>query len=132
MNGLRSRRTVGFEQAHESFRMNIRTNSLGQPIGHPVPGWKAPIAPPREAMRGRYCTVEPLDPARHTADLHAANCQDREGRNWTYLPSEPFETEAAYRAWTEKAATGNDPLTQAIVDATTGKAVGVASFMRID
>jgi len=32
----------------------------------------------------------------------------------------------------EKAATGPDPLFQAIVDAATGKAVGVASFMRID
>ena len=97
-----------------------------------MPDWRAPVAPPREALRGRYCTVEPLDPARHTADLHAANRQDREGRNWTYLPYGPFETEAAYRAWVEKAAAGSDPLFQAVIDAATGKAVGVASFMRID
>ena len=97
-----------------------------------MPDWRAPVAPPREALRGRYCTVEPLDPARHTADLHAANRQDREGRNWTYLPYGPFETEAAYRPWVEKAAAGSDPLFQAVIDAATGKAVGVASFMRID
>jgi RimJ/RimL family protein N-acetyltransferase len=112
--------------------MEMRTNSLGQSIGRPVPDWRAPIAPPREPMRGRYCIVEPLDPVRHTSDLHAANLIDREGRNWTYLPYEPFETEAAYRVWVEKAAAGSDPLTQAIIDAATGKAVGVASFMRID
>ena len=35
-------------------------------------------------------------------------------------------------AWVEKAAAGSDPLFQAIIDAATGKAVGVASFMRID
>jgi len=107
-------------------------NALGQPIGDAVPGWRPPRVPPREPMVGRFCTVEPLDPARHTADLYAANAQDREGRNWTYLPYGPFETEPAYRAWVEKAATGPDPLFQAIVDAATGKAVGVASFMRID
>ena len=112
--------------------MNPQTNTFGQSIGHPVPGWRAPIAPPREALRGRYCTVEPLDPARHTVDLHAANGVDREGRNWTYLPYGPFETEAAYRVWVEKAAAGSDPLFQAIVDPATRKAVGVASFMRID
>jgi RimJ/RimL family protein N-acetyltransferase len=112
--------------------MNARTNSFDQRIGHPVPDWRAPVAPPREALRGRYCTVEPLDVARHTADLHAANRQDREGRNWTYLPYGPFETEAAYRPWVEKAAAGSDPLFQSIIDAATGKAVGVASFMRLD
>ena len=107
-------------------------NALGQAIGHPVPDWHAPIAPPREPMRGRHCVVEPLDPARHTSDLHAANLTDREGRNWTYLPYGPFETEAAYRVWVEKVAAGGDPLFQAIIDPAAGKAVGVASFMRID
>ena len=112
--------------------METHTNDLGQPIDHPVPGWKAPIAPPREPLRGRYCIVEPLDPARHTADLHAANAIDREGRNWTYLPYGPFETEAGYRVWVEQAAAGSDPLFQAVIDLATGKAVGVASFMRLD
>jgi len=112
--------------------MTVLENAFGQRIGHPVPGWRAPAAPPREPLRGRYCTVEPLDAARHTADLFAANRVDREGRNWTYLPYGPFEAEAAYRAWVEKFAAGNDPLFQAVIDGETGKAVGVASYMRID
>jgi RimJ/RimL family protein N-acetyltransferase len=83
-------------------------------------------------MVGRCCTVEPLDPARHAADLHAANSLDREGRNWTYLSFEPFRSEGAYREWADQVAGGADPMFHAIVDAATRKAVGVAAYMRID
>jgi RimJ/RimL family protein N-acetyltransferase len=107
-------------------------NSLGQPVGPPLPGWRSPAVPPRAAMNGRYCTVEPLDPARHAADLHAANSLDREGRNWTYLSLEPFVSEASYRAWVDTAAAGADPMFHAIVDGVSHKAVGVAAYMRID
>ncbi|RMF36537.1 MAG: GNAT family N-acetyltransferase, partial [Alphaproteobacteria bacterium] len=62
-----------------------RVNALGQPIGAPLPGWQGATPPPREAMEGRWCRLEPLDPA-HAADLHAAFNEDREGRIWTYLP----------------------------------------------
>jgi RimJ/RimL family protein N-acetyltransferase len=83
-------------------------------------------------MVGRFCRVELLDPARHAADLLAANQLDAEGRNWTYLFQEPFSDLASYRAWLEQVAKADDPLFHAIIDAKTGKAVGVATFMRID
>src|SRR5262245_60290580 len=107
-------------------------NSLGQPIGPVVPGWKPPPLPPKTPMEGRYCRLEPLDPARHTAQLFAANSLDREGRNWTYLSIGPFATETSYREWVDKVAADPDAIFHAIVDASTGKAVGVASYMRID
>jgi RimJ/RimL family protein N-acetyltransferase len=102
------------------------------PTGRPLPGWTARPLPPRTAMQGRFCRVEPLDPARHAADLYAANALDGEARNWTYLGVGPFATMEAYRAWLDKVAAGADPLFHTIVDADTGKAVGVAAYMRID
>ena len=83
-------------------------------------------------MVGRFCRVEPLDPGRHAADLFAANRLDAEGRSWTYLFQEPFVDFEPYRAWLEQVAKGDDPLFHTIVDLETGKAVGVATFMRID
>jgi RimJ/RimL family protein N-acetyltransferase len=83
-------------------------------------------------MVGRFCRVEPLDPGRHAAELFAANSLDAEGRNWTYLFQEPFENLVSYRAWLEQVAKADDPLFHTIVDLGTGKAVGVAAFMRID
>jgi Acetyltransferases, including N-acetylases of ribosomal proteins len=91
---------------------------------------EATAAPPRTPMSGRFCRLEPLGLA-HAQGLYEANALDREQRNWTYLPLEPFTAIDAYRAWVEKAAAGSDPLFFAIVDAG-GRPVGVASFLRID
>ncbi len=112
--------------------MSEQVNHLGQPIGFPVPGWRPRPLPPRSAMLGRSCRVEPIDADRHAADLHDANARDREGRIWTYLPYGPFETSAAYRQWMESACLGDDPLFHAIVEGQSGKAVGVASYLRIE
>jgi len=83
-------------------------------------------------MTGRFCRLEPLDPGRHADDLFAANSLDKDGRNWTYLFQEPFADFESYRAWLEQMAKSDDPLFHTIVDAKAGKAVGVATFMRID
>ncbi len=107
-------------------------NDLGQPIGFPLPQWMARPRPPRSPMEGRFCRVEPIDPARHAADLHAANLLDREGRNWTYLPYGPFPRLEEYRAHLEQVALREDPLVHTIVESRSGRAVGVASLMRID
>ena len=105
---------------------------VAPPIGASLPNWTARPAPPRTVMEGRFCRLEPLDPGRHAQDLFAANGLDKDGRNWTYLFQEPFGDLASYTAWLEQAARSDDPLFQTIVDASTGKAVGVATFMRID
>jgi RimJ/RimL family protein N-acetyltransferase len=112
--------------------MTEHRNALGQPIGFPVPGWTARPRPPRTPMLGRQVRLEPLDADRHAADLHAANLTDKEHRIWTYLPYGPFATLEDYRGWMRASALGEDPLFHAIVELATERAVGVASFLRID
>jgi len=112
--------------------MAEHVNQLGQPIGFPLPGWTARPRPPRTAMEGAFCTVAPLDPARHAAELYAAYRLDQEGRNWTYLPYGPFPCFEEYRDFVEQAALRDDPLVHAIIERRSGRAGGVASLMRID
>jgi RimJ/RimL family protein N-acetyltransferase len=112
--------------------MTLRVNELGLPIGSDVPAWTPRPRPPRAVMHGRYCRVEPLDPARHAAELHEANSLDREGRMWTYLFSGPFASRDEYRAWLEAKQPSEDPLFFAFVDAARGRAVGLGSYLRID
>jgi len=107
-------------------------NALGQPIGASVPDWTPRPRPPRTPMIGRYCRLEPLDVERHAAQLFAANSADKAGANWTYLPVGPLLDFPSYRAWAEQMARGEDPFFHAIIDAETGEAQGVASFLRID
>ena len=102
------------------------------PIGPAVPGWTTRPRPPRTAMTGRYCDVVPLDIDRHAADLFEANADDVTGRNWTYLTIDAPPDLERYRAWLTRIASGDDPFFHAIVDRATGRAVGVASYLRID
>lgn len=112
--------------------MSNTVNSLGQPVGFPVTGWSTRQKPPRTPITGRYARVEMLDPAKHASDLFDGNRLDREGRNWTYLAYGPFERLEDYRAWLDSVAKAEDPLFHTIVDLASGKAVGIASLMRID
>jgi RimJ/RimL family protein N-acetyltransferase len=107
-------------------------NHLGQPVGGPLPDWTPPAPPPREALVGEYCRVEPLDADRHAAALVESGRADPDGRNWTYLPYGPFDDFERYRGWLDGVARTSDPLFFAVVDNSSGTAVGVASYLRID
>ena len=112
--------------------MSDHRNALGQPIGFRLPDWRPPPRPPREAMPGRFCRVVPLDPAAHAADLFQANAIDSTGRLWTYMSYGPFASFDAYRDWMRGMCARDDPLFHAILDGAIGKAVGVASYLRIE
>ena len=112
--------------------MEEHRNHLGQPVGAPLPGWTPRQMPPHTAMVGRFCTIEPLDPERHAAQLFAAFAEDVEGRMWTYLPRGPYASLDEYRSWAESACRADDPLVHAIIDSASGEAVGTAALMRIE
>lgn len=106
-------------------------NLLGQPVGDTLINWQAPAFPSGERLPGRLIDLEPLDVNRHAASLHAANGLDPAGRNWTYLAYGPFATLADYRQWLATTCRGTDPLFYAVVERSSGDAVGVAAYLRI-
>ncbi len=106
-----------------------RQNAFGQVVGEPVPAWRAPPRPQPTVLTGRACTLEPLQPERHAPDLFEANRAD-DGRMWTYLPYGPFDSLATYCAWLATCQ-GNGPLFYAVLPRETGKAAGLASYLRI-
>ncbi len=100
-------------------------------LGPEVRNWLKPDGPTRSQLEGSYARVEPLDPARHCRELHDANLQDRDGRIWDYLPYGPFASLSDYCDWLDTVAASPDPLFFAIRDKETGRAGGVASYLRI-
>lgn len=111
--------------------MTELTNEFDQPIGFAVPDWE-PCSHPRGAtMQGRLCRLEPIDASRHVSDLFDAFFQD-DGRNWTYLAYGPFAREEGLRKWIADTCVGDDPCFFSIIDEVSSKAVGVASYLRID
>ena len=110
----------------------VRRNELGLPIGRALPDWQAPPRPSRTVLAGRHCRVEPIDPARHGRDLYAAYALDREHRLWTYLFSGPYRSEDEFLTWLAPKPASEDPLFFAFVDASSGRATGLGSYLRID
>jgi len=119
-------------RSDDSSGLEFVVNALGQRVGVAVADWQRPPRPPRTTMTGRTCSVVPLDVARHADDLFASNALDADGRGWTYLPYGPFPDRTAYLEWMQATCLGDDPLFHAIVDIESGRAVGLASYLRID
>ncbi|MDF1815398.1 MAG: GNAT family protein [Verrucomicrobiales bacterium] len=101
------------------------------PVGESLPNWTPRPAPPHTAMTGRHCRVEPLDPRLHAADLYAAYSEDHDNVSWTYLPYGPFPGYEEFYSWATQAASQEDPLFYAIIPNGSGKAEGIASYLRI-
>lgn len=107
-------------------------NALGQLHGLPLPAWQPCPQPQPVVLQGQYCRLEPLSVARHGEALYAAMQRDVAGANWSYLPYGPFADLASYRQWLSSMEGLADPQFYAIVDAGSGQAVGLASYLRID
>lgn len=107
-------------------------NALGQPLDREVPDWQGCPHPPATPMAGRYCTVAPIDADRDARELYDAVMHDTDGANWTYLPYGPFEAFGDYDTWLRATCLGDDPMFHTVRLNETGKAVGIASLMRID
>jgi RimJ/RimL family protein N-acetyltransferase len=82
-------------------------------------------------MTGRFCELQPLDSTRHASDLHEAYALDRTGEIWTYLAAGPWSGYEPFRAWLEEQSRSDDPLFYSIVLASSRRAVGLASYLRI-
>ena len=108
-------------------------NAFGQTIGAPLLDWTARPLPPRTVIQGRFCRIEPLDPARHGQQLFEEFAK-ADDSSWAYLPDYmgPHKSQAALRAWLEVAAASDDPLWHTIVEERTGRAVGIACYLRMD
>ena len=94
------------------------------------PQWKRARPLSRAALEGELVRLEPVDVARHAGQLFAA--QSSAPELWAYLPYGPFESETAFRVWLAERAASSDPLFYAIIERMSGRALGMASFLRVE
>jgi RimJ/RimL family protein N-acetyltransferase len=86
--------------------------------------------PRREVLGGARVRLEPLDRDRHGGELLAAAEGDPD--LWDFLPYGPFAGADVFGEHLDRQAAGDDPLFYAVVDAASGRAAGVVSFLRIE
>jgi len=89
--------------------------------------------PERVTLEGRWITLVPLDPQAHAKALYEGSNGDaaREAV-WTYLFDGPYTSLDEFRANLEAKARSTDPLFFAVIDNSSGRAVGYQTFLRID
>lgn len=107
--------------------MDIEEAGLG-----PRLAWTGAQPPRREVLSGRYCRLEPVDPPRHAADLfELSHGPQGDPAIWIYMGYGPFADFAGFQTWLVERAASNDPLFFTVIDLATGRATGVASFLRM-
>jgi RimJ/RimL family protein N-acetyltransferase len=106
--------------------------ATARPIGPLVDSHPAQ-RPERVTLKGRWVTLAPLDREAHSKDLFEASSGDatREAV-WDYLFNGPFADFKEFAADIEVKAKAADPHYFAILDNSSGRAVGYESLMRID
>lgn len=98
----------------------------------PPLNWHPAASPERRTLTGRTINLAPLDVALHGDDLwEALQGPDSDPVLWDYLPYGPFPERAPFDAWLAANAASNDPLFFAVIDRSSGRAVGLLSFLRI-
>ena len=99
-------------------------------LGWPVDNWVEPIRPTGAPLCGVHVELHLLTRKDHAAELFSAF--DKADGLWTYLPYGPFASAAAYGDWIDQNTQSSDPTFYALIDKSNQKAVGVASYLRIN
>lgn len=91
--------------------------------------WTPPPFPPAKALEARYCRLEPLDVARHGADIAAAFVGAHDV--WTYLPVPEPKDRAEYDRLLDAMMKREGIVPYAVIDKTDGRAKGHLWLMEI-
>jgi RimJ/RimL family protein N-acetyltransferase len=123
--------TIVITALHDEQIPQVVDAGTGLPIG-PELADAGPAQPPqRRVLEGRYCRLEPLDPAAHGEQLyHAATPPDAAARH-RYLPTPPPESAEVFQGALAEWAASADPLFFAVIDRATGRVEGRQTLMRI-
>ena len=101
-------------------------------FGEIVESFSIPPHPKGISIEGKLVDLKPLIASEFAEELFISNAIDKEGINWEYLPYGPFENLSDYIDWIQSFEEHNDPVFFAIISKKLKKAIGIASYLRIN
>ncbi len=101
-------------------------------FGEIVESFSIPPHPKGISIEGRLVDLKPLNSNKYAKELFLSNSLDEKGINWAYLPYGPFDSQADYTKWIKSFEEGDDPIFFAVISKKLKKAIGIASFLRIN
>lgn len=100
--------------------------------GEIIKEFLVPPHPKGISIEGNLVNLKPLVANQFANELFHSNAIDKDDINWAYLPYGPFENLEDYSKWIESFEVSNDPVFFAIISKKLKKAIGVASYLRIN
>lgn len=100
---------------------------MAGPLGEIV-NWRGAEPPVPRVLPGRTVRLEPIDAGRHFTSL--AQAALAHPAIWDYMPVGPFQSEEDFRAWLAWADESPDHVFLVVIDQSTARAEGMASYMR--
>lgn len=94
--------------------------------------WQGVPRPDRVTLEGRYARLEPLDAAKHGAQLLASAQEPGADDRFRYLFEETPADLADFTPWLDRASASADPMFFAVINRATLRAEGRQALMRID
>jgi RimJ/RimL family protein N-acetyltransferase len=107
------------------------TDPSNLPVG-PVTDARPAKRPEKVVLNGSLVDLVPVDPASHGESLFQLTCGKDNEYLWTYLLRGPFTDRKEFDEYLRQLAASDDPMCFAIVERRSGRAVGWASYMRIE
>jgi RimJ/RimL family protein N-acetyltransferase len=92
--------------------------------------WHSRPRPERVTLEGRFCRLEPLDPARHGDQLFSASMAPGVEERFRFLADSP-QDRLDFEDWLVRAARSDDPMFYAVIDLSSQRCEGRQSLMRI-
>jgi RimJ/RimL family protein N-acetyltransferase len=130
--GLNGREVTKEEIDALSGHEDMTTAPTTYPIGPLVDAHPAK-RPERITLQGRWITLAPLAAEKHAEALYEGSNGDAARESvWNYLFDGPYRSLDDFRSNIELKARSADPLFFAVVDNSSGRAVGYQTLMRID
>src|SRR5258707_466796 len=111
--------------------MSSSASEVSLPVGPEVDA-SPTKRPKRTTMKGQFVSIAPLDPACHVQALWEGTRGSENDALWAYLFVGPFTDRAEFNAHLITRAASDDPLSFAIIDNASNRAVGIAALMRIE
>ena len=95
-------------------------------------GYRRPVFPGLETLKGRFATLEPIMDDRRFDELWGAYSADESADLWRWMGYGPFASSAEFRAFASSVYLQDGHRFHAIVSNETGRAAGVAGLFRAD
>ncbi|CAD1779367.1 similar to Saccharomyces cerevisiae YIR042C Putative protein of unknown function [Maudiozyma barnettii] len=107
-------------------------NEFNQVVAEPIPKWEPRPNPGNVTIKGKFCTIVPLDLEKHSPELFEAYQLEKDDSMWTFLAFGPYKNVDEFKESFDHRIKTTGETHFAIIDNKVNKPVGQYCLRRCD